>query len=166
MPSSMENGGVTEVLSTSMALARTSMSPVSMLGLTASAARSRTLPVTFSTNSRPRCSALEKSSAETQSGSTTTWVYPQRSRKSQKMRPPWSRLCHAQPVSTTSLPTSSLRSSPHVAVCMQYSFFKSCMMILASPIAFPNKPARAAKPQPMAIGRRLMRKREKACQTG
>ena len=41
------------------------------------------------------------------------------------MRPPWSRLCHAQPVSTTSRPTSPRRSSPHVAVCMQYSFMKS-----------------------------------------
>ena len=74
MPSSMENGGVTEVFSTTTALASTSISPVIMFGFTASGARSRTRPVTFSTYSRPKCSAAWKSSALTQSGSTTTCV--------------------------------------------------------------------------------------------
>ncbi len=74
MPSSMENGGVTEVFSTCSALASTSISPVAISGLTASAARMRTVPSTRSTNSRPRCSAVAKSSALTQSGSTTIWV--------------------------------------------------------------------------------------------
>ena len=74
MPSSMEKCGVTDVFSTSSALASTSISPVAMFGFTASTARSRTVPVTFSTYSRPRCSALAKSSALTQSGSTTTCV--------------------------------------------------------------------------------------------
>ena len=74
MPSSMENGGVTDSLSTQTLLARTSISPVAMFGLTASAPRLRTVPVTCRTNSRPRCSAAWKSSSLTQSGSTTTCV--------------------------------------------------------------------------------------------
>ena len=74
MPSSMENGGVTLVFRTSTDFASTSISPVAMLGFTASAPRSRTVPATFSTYSRPRCSAFAKSSALTQSGSTTTCV--------------------------------------------------------------------------------------------
>ena len=74
MPSSMEKWGVTLVLRISSSLASTSISPVTMFGFTASAARSRTVPVTLSTYSRPRCSALAKSSALTQSGSTTIWV--------------------------------------------------------------------------------------------
>ena len=74
MPSSMENGGVTDLFSTSMLLARTSISPVSMLGLTLSGPRSRTLPEILSTSSRPKCSAWENSSGVTQSGSTTTCV--------------------------------------------------------------------------------------------
>ena len=72
MPSSMEKGGVTDVFSTSTALAKTSISPVIMFGLIASGARSRTRPDTFSTYSRPKCSAAWKSSSLTQSGSTTT----------------------------------------------------------------------------------------------
>ncbi len=74
MPSSMENGGVTLVFRTSTDFASTSISPVAMLGFTASAPRSRTVPAIFSTYSRPRCSAFAKSSALTQSGSTTTCV--------------------------------------------------------------------------------------------
>ena len=74
MPSSMANGGVTDVLRISTALASTSISPVTMFGFTASAPRSRTLPATLSTYSRPRCSAFAKSSGVTQSGSTTTCV--------------------------------------------------------------------------------------------
>ncbi len=74
MPSSMENGGVTEVFSTSTASASTSMVPVTMFGFTASGARSRTRPEIFSTYSRPKCSAFWKSSGETQSGSTTICV--------------------------------------------------------------------------------------------
>ena len=70
MPSSIENGGVTEVFSTSMPLASTSISPVAMFGFTVPSARARTLPVIFSTNSRPRCSATSRiPRPETQSGS-------------------------------------------------------------------------------------------------
>ena len=74
MPSSMENGGVTDSLSTLTLLASTSISPVAMFGFTASAPRSRTVPVICRAYSRPRCSALWKSSSGTQSGSTITWV--------------------------------------------------------------------------------------------
>ena len=45
-----------------------------------------------------------------------------------KMRPPWSRVCHAQPASVTSWFTSVARSCPQVAVCMQYSLRKSSIV--------------------------------------
>ena len=46
-----------------------------------------------------------------------------------KMRPPWSRVCHAQPHKVTSWFTSVARSCPQVAVCMQYSLRKSSIVV-------------------------------------
>ena len=46
------------------------------------------------------------------SGSNTSWVMPSRSRRSMKIRPPWSRRFCTQPKRTTSRPMSLARSSP------------------------------------------------------
>ena len=48
-------------------------------------------------------------------GRTTICTTPERSRRSMKMSPPWSRRCATQPASRTSRPTSWRRSSPGYA---------------------------------------------------
>ena len=95
--------------------ATTSMSPVGMLGLARPSPRSRTLPVTATTYSGRAASALAWASGET-SLSRTTWVMPVRSRRSRKMRLPWSRRRLTQPMRVTVWPALVLRSSPQMCV--------------------------------------------------
>ena len=46
--------------------------------------------------------------------SRTTWVMPERSRRSRKMRSPWSRRRLTQPMSTAFFPASPIRRPPHM----------------------------------------------------
>ena len=71
-------------------------------------------PLTATTNSGRAASALAWAAAIF--SSTTIWAMPERSRRSRKMRPPWSRRRLTQPIRTTSCPASSARSSPHIPV--------------------------------------------------
>ena len=80
--------------------ATSSTSPVGMLGLARPAPRLRSTPVTATTYSGRAASALAWASGET-SLSRTTWVMPVRSRRSRKMRLPWSRRRLTQPMRVT-----------------------------------------------------------------
>ena len=64
-------------------------------------------------------SAMWKASPAACSGSNVHCVMPSRSRRSTKMRPPWSRRRETQPVSVTSSPMLAARGSPQVRVCME-----------------------------------------------
>ena len=119
MWSSIWKGGVTEVLSTSSSLTRTSMRPVASFSLSWPSGRSRTVPVTLMGHSERMVSAAWKAVPPECSGSKETCVTPARSRRSTKIRPPWSRRCQTQPVSVTVWPMFSARSSPQVWVCME-----------------------------------------------
>ena len=121
MPSSIWNGGVTDVLRTSAWSVRTSISPVASLVLVVSSPRARTTPWILMGHSGRIVSAILKASPSECSGSKVSCVMPSRSRRSQKIRPPWSRRRLTQPVRVTSSPTFSRRSSPQVRVCMECS---------------------------------------------
>ena len=73
--SSTMNGSVSHRLRISIAVARTSTSPVLMRGLAMAAGRARTSPSTAMQYSNLRSCASERS-ASPASASTTTWVRP------------------------------------------------------------------------------------------
>ena len=116
--SSIWKGGVLEVLSTTILVTYTSMAPVASFSLSWPSGRSRTVPLTMIGHSERMVSASWNVSSSQTSGSNSSWVTPSRSRRSTKIRPPWSRLCQTQPVSVTSSPMLASRSSPQVCVCM------------------------------------------------
>ena len=93
------------------AATRTSTSPLGRFGLTVSGERATTSPRAASTYSGRTCSASACASA-TRDGSKTSCTTPLRSRRSMKMRLPWSRRRATQPARRTSRPTSAARSSP------------------------------------------------------
>ena len=89
-------------------LAKSSMSPVARLLFSVPSSRLRTSPSTSITLSGL---SLGKSSERVWfSGSSTTWVFPSRSRKSKKKTPPWSRKESIHPIKVAGDPALSLRS--------------------------------------------------------
>jgi hypothetical protein len=91
------------------------MSPVASFAFSVPGRRFTTVPTTLTTNSiRIWLAASCASGASVRS--ITTWVIPWRSRRSRKIRPPWSRRRFTQPESRTAAPASDVRSSPHVCV--------------------------------------------------
>ena len=109
--SSIGKGGVRASDRMRISLARTSTAPVASLGLTVSAERADTMPLTASTYSPRTRSARACASAET-SGRATTWHRPSRSRRSMNTTPPRSRRVSAQPMRVTACPTCVSRISP------------------------------------------------------
>ncbi len=95
-------------------MASISISPVGILGLMASASRRRTLPTAATTYSGRTCSPLAWPSGVS-SLSSTIWAMPVRSRRSRKMRLPWSRRRFTQPIRTTCWPAWAARNSPQCA---------------------------------------------------
>src|SRR5438552_2694355 len=107
--SSSWNGSGVERLRISRASTCTSISPVAMPGLTVSGVRLTTVPCAWITNSlRSSCAVPAASGAF--SGLITSWRTPPSSRRSTKIRPPWSRRRATQPASVTARPSSSGRS--------------------------------------------------------
>ena len=105
------NGGVLAALRTTAALASTSMSPVSRLGLAVPSGRGRTVPVICATHSaRKRSATLNASGAS--SGWKTTCTRPVLSRRSMKTRPPWSRRRCNHPAREMVCPACSRRRLP------------------------------------------------------
>ena len=112
---SISKGGVSARASTVSDRAFTSTSPVASFGFTMSGARRATSPSIWMTNSLLSDSASLKAFS-LRSGEKTTWTSPERSRRSTKISPPWSRRAFTQPESFTSAPSRSARSSPHECV--------------------------------------------------
>src|SRR5579883_2787137 len=106
----MAKGGVSAREKMCRCAASTSISPVASFGLgwPPEETRETTLPATPMQNSLRRFPASSWASLST-SGPKTTWVMPSRSRRSMKMRPPWSRRFWTQPISTTWRPRSEAR---------------------------------------------------------
>lgn len=104
----MFTGGVRDLLSKVSSETTSSILPVSILGLISSGARSRILPVAVKTNSSRTDSARVKASLI--SGVTTSWMIPVWSRRSMKIRPPWSRRELTQPDTVTVLPKKLCKS--------------------------------------------------------
>ena len=88
-------GRGSERLRSSIVSTTSSMSPVGMLGFLRDSSRSWMVPVAVMTNSSRRASANLKAAAA--SGFMTSWMIPVWSRRSTKMRPPWSRRELTQP---------------------------------------------------------------------
>ena len=109
--SSIGNGGVRASERTRISRANTSTAPVGIFGLTVSAERRATSPITASTYSPRTRSAAACASFDT-SGRATTWQSPSRSRRSMKITPPRSRRVAAHPIIVTVRPTSPSRSAP------------------------------------------------------
>src|SRR5262244_1079339 len=110
----MGNGVGSLRLKTVRSVARTSISPVFILGFTL-APRLATLPRTPMHHSSRRLPASSCASGS-MSGSKTTWVSPWRSRRSMNTAPPWSRRFWTQPRRTTVSPTFLAVSSPQECV--------------------------------------------------
>ena len=98
--SSIGNTGVRASERMRISRASTSTLPVARFGLTVSAERAATSPVTATTYSERTWSATACAVWDT-SGRATTWQIPSRSRRSMKMTPPRSRRVAAQPISVT-----------------------------------------------------------------
>ncbi len=90
------------------------MSPVGRSGFSFPAGRRVTSPSTEMFHSGLSFSAAANTSPT--SGWKVTWVTPQRSLKSTKMSPPWSRRRFTQPASFTRSPAFRARNSPAVCV--------------------------------------------------
>ena len=112
--SSTGNGGVSDSASVSASATSSSISPVSSFGLTLPSSRRTTVPVADTTCSGRSRSASAWASAAV-SGWKTSWTIPERSRRSMKISPPWSRRRCTQPATRTVESTSPARSSPHQA---------------------------------------------------
>ena len=110
--------GSSASLSSRSSWATISMSPVAMLGLVRPSPRLRTAPVTATTYSERAASALAWAAGET-SLSRTTWVMPVRSRRSRKMRLPWSRRRLTQPMRVTVSPELVLRGVRRRCACAE-----------------------------------------------
>ena len=89
-----------------------STAPVAMFGLTVSGERATTVPSARSTDSTRAAWATARAAGAT-SGSMTSWTIPERSRRSMKTRPPWSRLRAVQPEAIACAPIASAENSPH-----------------------------------------------------
>src|SRR5438094_603519 len=96
---------------TSRSEATTSTSPVGMRGFSAPGRRRATLPSTRTTYSERKSDAFV-CACGAWAGLNTTWIAPQRSRRSMKINPPWSRRRATQPYSSSSRPSSDARSEP------------------------------------------------------
>ena len=107
--------GVSASLSTSSSRHTTSTSPVTSFGLVVPAGLAPTAPRTRITHSG-RTTLAASSVPAGLSGPITTCVLPQRSRRSMKITPLWSRMRSTQPQRTTSVPSWFERSSPQVWV--------------------------------------------------
>lgn len=116
----MLTGRGSDLLSNVSSLTTSSMVPVAILGLTSSGARSRILPVAWRTNSSRTDSAKLKASLV--SGVMTSWMMPVWSRKSIKMRPPWSRRELTQPSTITCLPKKLCKSFAKILISILYHF--------------------------------------------
>src|SRR3954470_4950954 len=100
----MGNGSGAAADSTSSEEVATSISPVGRSGFSLPSGRRRTSPVTSTQYSLRRWCAS--------SSRTTTWTYPDASRRSRKTTPPWSRRRATQPARVTVEPASDARSVP------------------------------------------------------
>ena len=83
------------------------------VGFSRPSPRRRTLPLTATTYSERAASAFWCAGAEI-SLSRTIWVMPVRSRRSRKMRLPWSRRRLTQPIRTTSWPSVRAKLATHM----------------------------------------------------
>src|SRR5262245_8351503 len=110
----MGNGGVLASLRMLSCRTITSTSPVAIFRFVVSGERRCTRPFTAITYSERRRFAF--AIVGSSSLSKTICVRPARSRMSMKSTPPRSRTRWTHPSSTTSAPTSSARSAPHVCV--------------------------------------------------
>src|SRR5215207_2848252 len=108
-------GGVRASFRPSTSSARTSMSPVGSFGLRTDSSRASTRPRTAMTYS-PRTSFARACASGASSASKTICVSPSRSRRSTNVKGPKSRRTATKPISTTSLPASDARNSPHECV--------------------------------------------------
>src|SRR5688572_7980557 len=100
----MGNGSGAAADSTVSSEVATSISPVGSSGFSLPSGRRRTSPVTSRQYSLRRWWAS--------SSRTTTWTYPEASRRSRKTTPPWSRRRATQPARVTVVPASDARSVP------------------------------------------------------
>ena len=116
--------GVSASFKTSIVRQMTSIAPVTSFGFVVPSGRAPTVPCTRSTHSARAARAAARVSAEA-SGPITTWVRPQRSRRSMKITPLWSRTLSTQPHSETSTPIRSGRNSPQVWVLSTEAFLCS-----------------------------------------
>ncbi len=116
---SISKGGVSASASSSASLTLISTSPVGSFGLTVSGSRFTTAPAALRTSSA-RSLWPSSNAPPASSGLKTSWTSPVRSRRSMKIRPPWSRRRCTQPATLASDPTRSDRIWPHQA--SRYAF--------------------------------------------
>ena len=116
----MLTGRGSDLFNNSKSSTTNSILPVGMLGFTKSGSRSRMVPVAFKTNSSRTVSASLKDFSV--SGVTTNWMMPVWSRRSIKIRPPWSRRELTQPSTVTCLPKKSCKVSTKILILLLYHF--------------------------------------------
>ena len=114
----IRNGGVLREFKISMRVTCTSISPVAMRGFSVPSGRAATTPRIASTNSERTC-CVTAMRLRRFLRVKNALPEPDRSRRSTKITPPWSRLVCAQPMSVTSRPISPARSVPHPSVRRQ-----------------------------------------------
>src|SRR4051812_25710640 len=109
--SSMGNGGVSDSARCSASSTESSISPVARLGLTLPGSRLTTSPAADST-----CSGRSRWASAWAPGAVSGWktscTTPERSRRSMKIKPPWSRRRCTQPATRTCSPSRAASSSP------------------------------------------------------
>ena len=109
--SSIAKGGTEALFRIRSSRALTSIVPVGRFALIVSSLRRSISPRTIRTHSERSAWARAWASGA-DSGRKTIWTSPVLSRRSTKIRPPWSRRRWTQPASTTSSPTREDITSP------------------------------------------------------
>ncbi len=109
--SETSKGGVRDLFRTTILVAESSTVPVGSSGFSAPGRRLTIFPVICTTHSDRRLPASSWAASE-YSGLKTTWSSPERSRRSIKIRLPWSRRRWTQPATVMSDPTVDSRGSP------------------------------------------------------